>query len=446
MHSQTFDLNARQHELTGTLANWLAGRPGASERAGLANTVSNATTVAVSSDAAAMRELFAPLGSPSGFAVTDQTAMSVGTVYACLSRIAGAILQLPIHEYKLSKSGDRERIEPTPLWWLLNESPDDAWTSAAWKEWIVRSWGLRGDQVTEILRAPGAASGGSITGLRPHHPDCVHIRRIGHRLAYDIQDQFTGKQYTLDQDDVLHFSGFGFNGLRSQSVVQWAARNAIGNALAAADFMGRTMGEGAMPQIALKYPNKLDVDQAALLRASFVATYTGTGSRKIPLILTQGGEASVLSISPADLELMAARGFEKAEICEAFGVPPILIGNSEKTSSWGTGIEQITLGFVKFTLAPMLCRWEEELNRKLFRRAGRFVEFSLDALLRGDSKAESESFRSSIGGPGSGDGWMSVDEVRKIKNLPALGGAAATPYRATRATATPDPKPGEPTP
>jgi HK97 family phage portal protein len=118
-------------------------------------------------------------------------------------------------------------------------------------------------------------------------------------------------------------------------------------------------------------------------------------------------------------------------------VPPILIGNSEKTSSWGTGIEQITIGFVRFTLAPMLCRWEEELNRKLFRRAGQFVEFSLDALLRGDSKAESESFRSAIGGPGSGDGWMSIDEIRKLKNLPALGGDAAQPFRATRAAAVP---------
>ena len=388
-----------------------------------------------------MQALFAPLSSPSGFAVTDNSAMSVSTVYACMTKIAGAILQLPIHQYKLDARGDRERIEPTPLWWLLNESPDDAWTSAAWKEWIVRCWGLRGDQVTEILRAKSASAGGTPIGLRPHHPDCVHIRRVGRRLAYDVQDQITGRAYTLDQDDVLHFTGFGFDGLRSQSVVQWAARNAIGNALAAGDFMGRTMGEGAMPKIALSYPQKLSPDQATLLRASFVATYTGTGAHKIPLILTEGGTATTLSISPADLELMAARGFEKQEVCEAFGVPPILIGDSTKTSSWGTGIEQITIGFVRFTLAPMLCRWEEELNRKLFRRAGQFVEFSLDALLRGDSKAKSEAYRSAIGGPGSGDGYMSVDEIRKLENLPALGGDAAKPFRAQRNT---DTKPAPP--
>lgn len=439
--TQTFNLQARQHQ-SRVLMAWLATNGGA-QRAGVPAqpAVSNAA-YAVSSDAASMRELFAPISNPSGFAVTDSTALSVSTVYACMTKIAGAILQLPIHQYKLDARGDRERMETTPLWWLLNESPDDAWTSAAWKEWIVRSWGLRGDQVTEILRARSASAGGAIIGFRPHHPDCVNIRRVGRRLAYDVLDQFTGQQYTLDQDDVLHFTGFGFNGVRSQSVVQWAARNAIGNSLAAADYMGRTIGDGAMPQIALSYPNKmLSPDAQEALRKSFVATYAGPGSRKLPLLLMDGATANPLSISPADLELMAARGFEKQEVCEAFGVPPILIGNSEKTSSWGTGIEQITIGFVRFTLAPMLCRWEEELNRKLFRRAGQFVEFSLDALLRGDSKAESDSFRSALGGPGSGDGWMSIDEIRKLKNLPALGGDAAKPFRAQRGT---DTKPAAP--
>lgn len=433
--TQLLNLQA-QPRPSAVLGNWLASRPGAFKRAGVSNAV-----VVTSSDSSAMRELFAPLNSPSGFAVTDNSAMSVSTVYACMTKIAGAILQLPIHQYKLDARGDRERIEPTPLWWLLNESPDDAWTSAAWKEWIVRCWGLRGDQVTEILRAKSASAGGTPIGLRPHHPDSVHIRRVGRRLAYDVQDQITGRAYTLDQDDVLHFTGFGFDGLRSQSVVQWAARNAIGNALAAGDFMGRTMGEGAMPQIALSYPHKLSVDQAELLRKSFVATYTGTGTRKIPLILTEGGAATTLSISPADLELMAARGFEKQEVCEAFGVPPILIGDSTKTSSWGTGIEQITIGFVRFTLAPMLCRWEEELNRKLFRRAGQFVEFSLDALLRGDSKAKSDAYRAALGGPGSGDAYMTVDDIRKLENLPAMGGDSAQLYRAQRST---DAKPAAP--
>jgi HK97 family phage portal protein len=430
-----FNLQARHHP-SRVLGAWLAKDPKAAARAGVAN----AASWTLSSDNDAMAELFMPLTNPSGFAVTDYTAMTVSTVYACLNKIAGAVLQLPIHQYRLDAQGDRERMAPTPLWWLLNEQPDDAWTAAAWKDWLVRSWGLRGDHVTEILRDGRASAGGAVKGLRPHHPDCVHMRRNGHRIAYDIFDRVTARTYTLDQDDVLHFTGFGFDGLRSQSVVQWAARGAISNALAAADFMGRTIGEGAMPQIALKYPHKVDTKLAKQVRDTFVATYSGSGNRKLPLILSEGASAEKLGISPVDLELLESRKFEKEEICQAFGVPPVLIGQHEKTSSWGTGVEQITLGFVRFTLAPMLCRWEEELNRKLFRRAGMFVEFNLDALLRGDSASQAAYFRAALGGPGTGDGWMTVDEVRKLKNEPALGGDAEKPFRAQRGSPTTAPR------
>ena len=87
----------------------------------------------------------------------------------------------------------------------------------------------------------------------------------------------------------------------------------------------------------------------------------------------------------------------------------------------------------------MLCRWEEELNRKLFRNAGQFVEFELDGLLRGDSKAQSEVFKSALGGPGSGDGYMSVNEIRKLKNLPRVDGGDEI-FKAQRGTTTPAPE------
>lgn len=417
----------------GTLGRWLASREGGLDatllRAGIAN------SVVLSSDPVGMAEVFQTLPSPSGFSVTDRTAMLVSTVYACMRILGGAIAQLPVHQYQVNLAGERERMQPTPLWWLLNEQPAPSWTAASWKEWLVRCVSLRGDQCTEILRN----TSGMPVGFHPHHPDCVNVRRDpddARRLRYDVYDPLTGTAHGVDQDDMLHFPGFGFDGCRSISVVQWAARTAIGNALAAADYSGRTVGEGAMPQIALTYPHKLAPDQAKLLRESFVATYTATRNRKMPLILTEGGTAKELSISPVDLQLLESRRFEREDICQAFGVPPVMIGENAKTSSWGTGVEQITLGFVRYTLRPMLKRWEEELNRKLFRRAGQFVEFNLDAMLRGDSKAESEAFRAALGGPGSGDGWMAVDEIRKIKNLPPLGGDSATPFRAERGKAT----------
>lgn len=369
-------------------------------------------------------------GSNAGFgpAVTDSTAMQVGTVYACLVKLAGAVSQLPLHEYRYTDTG-RDRIQPnTNLWWLLNESPSAAWTASAWKQWVVRCVKLRGDQHTEILRR-----GAEPVGFKVHHPDYVVTTLEGGRLKYSCRDFETGRVYGVDQDDMLHFTGFGFDGLRSMSAIKWAARNAIASELGAAQYVGKTITEGGMPRVALEYPASLNPQQATDLRTSFAAIYGGGEGGKLPLVLANGGKAKELSISPVDLELLASRRMDKQTICEVMGVPPIIIGDSEKTSSWGTGVEQITLGWVRFDVQPMLAGWEEELNRKLYRRAGKFLEFSLEALLRGDSKAQSEAFRSALGGPGTGDGWMTVNEIRALKNMPRLEDPEADkPFKAQR--------------
>lgn len=390
-------------------------------------------TVVSSSDSAATADLF---GSPDrhvGPAVTDLTAMQVGTVYACLEKLGGVVLQLPLHHYRVGVDGARQSIEPkSPIWWLLNESPEPAWTAASWKEWIVRCVKLRGDQHTEIVRDRN----GFPIGLRPHHPDAVQVRTVDRRLRYSVWDIEQDRAYGVDQDDMLHFTGFGFNGECSLSAIKWAARNAISNSLSSAQFMGKALADHGMPKLALEMAPVMSKEQMRDLRDSFVETYMGDArGRRLPLVLANGSKAHALSVSPVDLEIMAARKMDKGEICEALGVPPIIIGESEKTSSWGTGVEQVTLGWVRFSVQPMLARWEEELNRKLFRRAGQFVEFSLEALLRGDSKTQSEAYRAALGGPGTGDGWMTVNEIRKLKNLPPdTSPEADSLYRAQRAT------------
>jgi HK97 family phage portal protein len=393
--------------------------------------ISNA--ISISSGGQSMLDLFGTSPGAVGPAVTDTTAMQVGTVYACLEKLGGVVLQLPLHHYRMNPAGERERVSPiSPIWWLLNESPSPAWTAASWKEWIVRCVKLRGDQHTQILRSRA----GDTVGLLPLHPDCVQPRTVDKRLRYDVWDVETGRAYGVDQDDMLHFTGFGFDGEKSISAIKWAARNAISNALSAASYMGKALSEHGMPRVSLEYPNQLNVEQAKLARDSFVSAYlTNDSKHRLPLVLTNGGKANPLTISPVDMELMAARKMDKGEICEALGVPPIIIGDSEKTSSWGTGVEQVTLGWVRFSVQPMLARWEEEMNRKLFRRAGQFVEFSLEALLRGDSKAQADAYRAALGGPGTGDGWLAVNEVRKIQNRPKFDDTAFDlPFRAQRTT------------
>lgn len=367
-------------------------------------------------------------GGDFGLIVNDETAMKVGAVYSCLAKLGGAVAQMPIKEYRDGEAGRQEINPKSPIWWALNESPDPAWTASAWKQWIVRCVKLRGDQHTEILRR-----GAEVVGFKVHHPDNVLAVRDNGRLRYSCRDIETGRVYSVDQDDMLHFTGFGFDGLRSVSAIRWAARNAIASELGAAAYLGKTITEGGLPRVALEYPANLLPKDAQELRKAFVETYGGGEGGRLPLVLTHGGKAHELSISPVDMELLASRRMDKQTICEVMGVPPIIIGDSEKTSSWGSGVEQVKIAWVTFDLAPMVIGWAEEINRKLYRRAGRFVEFALDSLMQGDSKAQAEAFRAALGGPGTGDGWMAVNEVRKLKNLPKLADPEADkPFKAQR--------------
>lgn len=365
----------------------------------------------------AMRPLLG-LDDAAGIVVNDSTALRVSTVYACLARLAGAVLQLPIHQYLIDDDGSRKRAPLAPLWWLLNESPHEDWTAASWKEWIMHCVALRGDQHTEILRAPG----GAVRGLLPHHPDHVMPRRVDGLLMYRVFDPVRREHYMVQKEDMLHFCGYGFNGTHSLSVIQWAARQAVRNALAAGAYAGETLADGARPDFAIEVPGDMKEDQREVLRQSWNARHVGQSSKKAPVVLAGGMKLHQLTMTSEDAQLIEVRKFEREDICQAFGVPPVLIGDTEKASSWGTGIEQITLGFVNFTLKPHLVRWEEELNRKLFKRAGQFVEFELDGLLRGDSKAQADAFRIALGGPGTGDAYMTVNEVRRLKNMPPMPG------------------------
>jgi HK97 family phage portal protein len=100
-----------------------------------------------------------------------------------------------------------------------------------------------------------------------------------------------------------------------------------------------------------------------------------------------------------------------------------MIGETSGASAVGAGYEQQARDFVMHTLRLHLKRLEQELNRKLFPRdTGRFVRFDLGDLIEGDSKAQADYNRAALGGPGTGQGWLTVNEIRKRKGLPPVDG------------------------
>jgi HK97 family phage portal protein len=375
----------------------------------------------------------------SGLSVTAVSAMRVAAVFACVQRISGAIASLPLHAYRTD--GDvKSRLPRDDLWFKLNEQPTAQYTAASHWEGVSIAQLLRGDAYTLIRRSIN----GSVRELLPLPWGSVSPHR---ELDGTVRYYITYPEYSLttwvEPSELLHFPGFGFDGLRSMSVISHAARAAVGNALAMDQYSGRFFAGGAHPSIVLKAPGKMSPDQISKLQAAFQAKYAGVeNAHRAPLILTEGLEAKELSLSAEDAQLLEARKFQVIDIARAFGVPPHMIGETSASTSWGSGIESLSRGFVTYTLQPHLIRIEQELNRKLFpRNSGRFVQFDRDALIEGDSKAQAEYNRAALGGPGTGLGWMTVDEIRKSKGLGPLGGAAAEIYD-PRIVA-PAPEPGD---
>ena len=348
-----------------------------------------------------------------GQVVTKETAMRVSAVYACVRLIAGSIASLPLPVYERTPLG-RKQIDDHPLYWILNEEPTPRFTASTMWEYVTKSVLLRGDGFVWIKRNRA----GVINELIPIDPDLVIVERKENRLVYYVQDGDT--RFGLDQDDMLHFPGFGFNGIRSMSVIQWAAKQSIGIAMAAEEHSARFYSNGMAPGYSIKSPGKMTEEQVTRLRQQVADKASGTANAHKPLVLTEGLDITNISLSAIDGQLMEVRKFQVIDIARAFGVPPFMIGEAEKTSSWGTGIEQMTLGYVKFALSPYLTRWEQELNRKIFRTVKNFVSFDLSGLLRGDDKARADYLRQAIGGS-QGPGWMTPDEIRHQEYLLPVG-------------------------
>lgn len=407
------------------LNEWRAGQE--AHRA-ISNASNGATQTVVSSDPRVV-ELLQGGGfqSASGVHVTPDSGMRVSAVYACVTRIGGAISSMNAKVYK-RVPGSRQEVLDHPMWWLLNEEPTPRFTSASMWESVLANMLLRESGFCYIDRTRS----GAIRELIPLPWEAVSPRRVNEpgrksgRLRYDVQDVST---YGADQDDMLHMPNFGFDGLRALSTLQHAARNATGNASAMDEYSGRFFQNGAHHNIVLEVPGPMKEEAVTNLQTSFHNKYSGIeNAHSKPLVLTHGIKATTVTLSAEDSQLLEARKFQVTDIARAFGVPPHLIGDASGSTSWGSGLEEQNRAFLAYTLSQHLQRMEQELNRKLFRRSDMYVEFDRETWMEANSKSQGDYFRAAVGGPGSGPGWMSPDEIRQRKNLPPKGGASAQIY------------------
>jgi HK97 family phage portal protein len=163
-------------------------------------------------------------------------------------------------------------------------------------------------------------------------------------------------------------------------------------------------------------------ETAERIKEAWIQNYQGYQNTHKPAVMGQGVKIQQLSLTAEDAQLLASRQFQIEEIARAYGVPPFMIGHNEKTTSWGSGVEQMGLAFVRYTLRQHLNKFQTEINRKFFKQASKFVEFDTFELEKADMSALFTSFSTALGNGGA-PAFMTANEVRQKLNLKkATGG------------------------
>ena len=346
-------------------------------------------------------------GTVAGPVVTSETAMKATAVFACVRIIAGAIASLPL-EVRTQKGS--QAAGDHPYHDMLNSAPSGLMSAAVFREALVSDMLLAGDGISLVDRTYG----GRALGLYHVPSRAVSVERKAGRLLYNVRLEDGGYE-TFDQDDVLQVPCLGWKNNRGLSPIAHA-RETVGLALAGQEYAGRFFSNGGNIGGYLSYKNKVNSDQANEIREYWYRKHQGLENAHKPAILSEGGEYKNLTMSAEDAQLLQQREFQIVDICRIYGLPPWMVASVEKSTSWGTGIEQQFIGFVQLTLTPHLTRIEQELNRKLFRDSPYCVDFNVKGLLRGDVKTRFEGYRVARGG-NQEPGFMTINEIRAQEGL-----------------------------
>jgi len=347
--------------------------------------------------------------------ITDQNILGISAVWACVNLLAGTIASLPLMVYRTNSRGERTLARDHPLFRILHDSPNYDQTATDFWEYSSASIELWGNSYAAIERN----GGGRVAALTPLRPDSVSVRRLENgNLEY--RWTMDGENHVGSDRAILHIRGFGGDPLGGMSTLHFG-RHAFGLARAIDRAAAGTFSNGMIAQTALTFERWLTDEQRNLAETKLSEKYIGAKNSGRPIILEGGTKIDVLSIKPEDAQMLESRGFSVEEVCRFFGVPPFMVGHTQKVTSFGSGLEQQVLGFQKFTLRRRLKRIEQALEKQLLtpaeRAAGLTIEFNLEGLLRGDSTARSAFYQSALT-----NGWMTINEVREKENLPRVEG------------------------
>ena len=352
-------------------------------------------------------------GTTSGKTVTERSAMQMTAVYSCVRILAEAVAGLPLHLYRYTDNGGKEKALDHPLYLLLHDEPNPEMSSFVFRETLMTHLLLWGNAYAQVIRN----GKNEVVALYPLMPNKMSVDRDENgRLYYTYyrgQDEaIRNKEFavTLQPSDVLHIPGLGFDGLVGYSPIAMA-KNAIGLAIATEEYGAKFFANGAAPGGVLEHPGT--IKDPTKVREAWMSQFGGSANSGKVAVLEEGMKYTPISISPEQAQFLETRKFQINEIARIFRVPPHMVGDLEKSSF--SNIEQQSLEFVKYTLDPWVIRWEQSIQRSLLNSEEKkkyFAKFNVEGLLRGDYQSRMNGYAI-----GRQNGWMSANDIRELENL-----------------------------
>lgn len=401
----------------------------------------------------------------SGVAVSEFSALQLPVVFACVNRIANPIAGVPLGIFRKGEKGEAIAVDDHPMSRTLGLRPNPFMAGRTFRKSVQGHALLWGNGYAEIERN----GRGQAVGLWPLMPDVTKPRRIRDRLLYDTT--ISGRHYELPQDDVVHLMDLSQDGFLGLSQIG-LARQAVGMGLAMEEFGAKFFANDAKSGGFLMHPGRLSTNaQSNLAGRRKPDGKDGTGPDRRSdagaqlevqgglenahrvKVLEEGVKYISTTIPPEDAQFLGSREFQIAEIARIYDVPLVLLQSHEKSTSWGSGIEQLMIGFVRQTIQPWIGAWEQELNWKLFTAdeidQGYYVKFNLNALLRGDMAARAAFYKEMFQMAG-----LTPNQIAALEDIDGFGPDGDTRFVSTnvqsieRAINPPEPPPlgGPPAP
>jgi HK97 family phage portal protein len=345
-----------------------------------------------------------------GRVVNEQRALQMTTLWSCVSLISDTVSQLPV-TLNRGQGPTRQRMADPKL--LTNPYGD-----TTWPEWIgmeMASCLLRGNAYGVVVERDAKMVP---TQIMPLHPDEIWLKDEGwggwgNVPLSTLAPIWLVRGQEVPRTDIFHVPGFKLPGSRSIEGLSpiGYARQTIGLALGAEEFAARFFGDGASPSGILTTDAVLDGDYAEKIQQKWLENH-GQRQRK-PAVLGAGLKWQAISITPEESQFLATIGAKNEEIAGFYRCPPHMVGLANKTSNWGTGVEENMLQFAQFTLGIWLVRFEAALSA-LYPKP-QYVKFNLNALLRAKTLERFQAYTLARQG-----GWENIDDVRAHEDEPPL--------------------------